>query len=848
MVNPNYPVIAEEWGPAWTAAGAAVPSTRWVNLIDRTLSQASARRGKQYELDQPQAGEYGITLGSQDGALDPTNTAGPWAGKIQPYQPYRRRAQWPPTANLLDAAIATGGEGYAAMTWPGTFGVKSTSDVTGGVVAVPSGSLTAYQGTNTLRMAVKSGQGSGTRIAYTDTVAARPGQTYTFQARVRNITDSTSLVVKPVIAFYGGADTTSAPVTFIYGSTSTLTGSASTNSWTLITVTATAPTTGGVYGMCAGFSTGASVPSAITVESDAWQLELGSAATTWAAPGTWYPIFTGFTERWPTTWTDGGTYGQVQPTGVDTFALLSQVALKDVFLEEIDSHSPRYCYTLADAAGSTSFADLTGQMPPIPAINSKQGPGNWTAGTSITSVSPTGAYTGSTGSVVNSNPVNPGKDSPAASATVLDLPSVGVTGPGYDSNGGWTRMLAFRWTDSLPPTNKAVLWETRRTDAEALGGYKVYIDSTGVLMIDFTAFGGSVTGLSTATLAANVADGNWHLVMFANDGNTLQRVCVDGHPMDVTIAFTWFNQSIRSDYVGASYFNTTRNAYRVFKGDLAFVTEWPTLLSQADMSALYTTWKNSAANESSDARYARILRYSGYKGASTIGAGMTTAMGPADGLSGMDAMSALNDVVTTENGEHFVAADGTVVFRGRGARYSALTPALIFGDGPGELPFEDLQLDFDATHLGNDVQVTQTPTGAVFTAKDTASQARYYSRTMTRSLNSASALECQDAANYLKGRYSQPLTRVQSLKLHPAATPSLWPSLLALELGTRVRINRRPPGAPMVSAECFVEQIQWDMDGSGDAFVTLQCSPVDPAPYAQFSDTLPQFDVAVFAY
>jgi hypothetical protein len=197
-------------------------------------------------------------------------------------------------------------------------------------------------------------------------------------------------------------------------------------------------------------------------------------------------------------------------------------------------------------------------------------------------------------------------------------------------------------------------------------------------------------------------------------------------------------------------------------------------------------------------------------------------------------MSALNNVVTTENGEHFVTADGTVTFRGRGYRYNALTPVWTFGDGTGEYPYEDLQLDFDSTHLSNVVTVTQQSTGTNLVAQDSASIASYYTRTMTRTLNVTSGLECQDAADYFVSRYKDPLTRVQSIKLHPSAAPALWPLLLGLELGTRVRINRRPPGAPLVSVDCFVEQIQWDMDSSNEAFVTLQCSPVDPRVYGQF--------------
>jgi hypothetical protein len=828
MVNPNYPVIAEDWGPVWSAAGASLPDNRWVNLVDRTLSQASAKRGKQYELDQPQAGEYNITLGSQDGALDPTNTGGPYSGKILPYQPYRRRAQWPPTANLLSAVQATGGEGFSAGAIPASFNIKSSADASGGTVAVPSGSLTAYQGTNTFRFTINNGQGSGSRICYTDTVGTAPGKQFTVQMRIRCITDSASAPVKAHISFHG-SDPNAVPVTVNYGTTTTLTGSSTANTWTLITATATAPTSGGVYGMSVGVATGGTYSATCTIEIDAWQVERGSSATTWTAPGTWYPIFSGFTERWPTQWADGGTYGEVNPTAVDSFALLSQVALKEIFLEEIDSHAPRFCYTLSDAAGSTAFADMTGNLPTAPLVYSKAGTGNWTAGNAISSASASGAFTGSTGSVVNSSPSNPGSAT-AGSATVLSLTDAGVRGPGTTA---WTRMVAFRYTDGANPSDMSVIWESRTGADSFMSHCRLYIDPSGGLVLLANANGSDPAFSRNFLAGSGMTDGNWHLVVFGFDGTNF-RYSLDGATS--TIAYPGpptLNQY--ADYVGAIYYPSTRTAYDVYKGDLAFVTEFPSLLSASDMGALYTAWKNAASGESSAARYARILRYSGYTGLSSIGTGLTSAMGPAVDIGGADVMSALNSVVETENGEHFVAADGTVTFRGRNVRYNALAPALTFGDGSGELPFEDLQLDFDSTHLSNVVTVTQTATGSNYSAQDAASVAAYYTRTMTRSLNTSSGLECQDAADYFASRYKQPMTRVQSIKLHPSAAPSLWPSLLALELGTRVRINRRPPGAPLVTVDCFVEQIQWDMDGSGEAWLTLQCSPIDPNPYAAFA-------------
>jgi hypothetical protein len=845
-VNPNYPVIAERWGPLWTAAGAAVPSDRWVNLVDRTLTSVSAKRGKQYELDTAQAGEYQTTLGSPDGALDPTNTGGPYAGHILPYQPYQRRAQWPPTQNLLDYVIATGGEGYTAGAIPASIGVKSTADSTGGVIAQPVSPLTAWQGTNTFRFNVPSGILSATRVCYTDRVAVRPGQTYTVQLLVRNITDSTSISVQSMIAFYGST-LGATPVTWNYGTPTTLTGSSTANTWTRIALTVTAPTS--VYGMSVGFSTGATVAATCTVEVDAWQVEAAGSPSTWTAPGTWYPLFTGYTERWPTQWLEGGTYGQVSPTGVDAFALLSQVKLGEVFAEEVESYSPRFVYTLSDAAGASSAADSTGANKGAGITYAKGGNGNTTFGNAQTSVSSTGGYIGSSETVVSMRPGASGVNA-SSPAAMVDLNSAGIKGP-VDSGNGFTRMIAFRYAGGSIPTDGAYIWHSFYTNtpnspsAWLTAGVALYIGgSDGKLRASFNTIG------QTATIVLNsnvvVTDQNWHLVSVAVSGTTatlvLDGAVVATGTINVLSLGGWW------DVLGAFWTASTRTAVMTFYGDLAYATEFPQALTTAQMSQLYFAWKTACTGESSDARYGRILRYAGFTGASNIGIGLTTSVGPATNIVGTDALSALNDVVTTENGNHFVGADGSITFQSRGIRYNSLTPVYTFGDGPGEYPYEELQLDFDSTHLSNVVTVTQKSTGTTFVGQNNASIASYFTRTMTRDNNSTNVGECQDSANYLVSRYSQPLTRVQAVKFHPSANTSLWPVLLGLELGTRVRINRRPFGAPEVTVDCFVEQIQWDMDDKGEAWCTLQCSPIDPTPYGQFSDTLPQFDQAVFAY
>jgi hypothetical protein len=789
-------------------------------MASRLLGSANLRRGKQYELDQPQAGEYSATLDSRDGSLDPTNAAGPFGGRILPYQPWRKRAMWPPSANLLSAFQATGGEGVSTGTLPA--GSNMLTDTGNGLVVNPS---VAFQGTNAFQFDAPT-TSAGKRLFYTSYPAVKPGGTYSVQVQVRNITPSTTVKLKAYIAWYG--PTSNASGNYTYGSIATLAGSAAA-AWTQISVSATMPANAG--GFAVGVMVDTAAASLCQVQGDAWQLENAATPSAWVTPGTWYPMFTGFTERWPTQWANDGTYEEVMPTAVDAFALLSQVQLKEVFQEEIDSHSPRFCYPLGDAVGSTSFVDEAGNFRALPAVLSKTGNGNLSAGNNVTSASATGAFTGSTGTVVTLAPPLPGNAN-VSPATVLDLTAVGIKGPGNPS--GWTRMIAFRAT-SLPP-DSLVIWETRTDDfgdGTFDGHIRLSIGSDGWLRLNANANLTDYNFSLAFSSGANLADGNWHLFMFGYDA-THFRTSLDGVQSTSTgSGLSMTNPPV--DCIGALWTPRTKTATDAFKGDLAFVTEFSSLLSEADMGQLYSTWKSSASGESSSARYSRILRYAGYTGASSVGTGLTVSMGPASDLAGSDAVSALNNVVTTENGEHFIAADGTVTFRGRGVRYNALTPALTFGDGPGELPYEDLQLDFDSTHLSNSATVTQESTGINYTASDAASIAAYYTRTLTRSINTNSALEAQDAANYFVSRYKQPLTRVQSIKLHPSANTALWAPLLALELGTRVRINRRPFGAPLVTVDCFVEQISWDMDANNEAFVTLQCSPIDASPYGEFA-------------
>ncbi|MBM9504519.1 hypothetical protein [Actinacidiphila acididurans] len=834
MINPNWPIIEDAWAPAYGANGGGVPAGGYVQVTP--LHQSSTRRGRQYELDQIQAGEYTSSLDNATGALDPTNTAGPWYGHIAPYQPFRKRAQWPPTPNLLTQVLASGGDTVAAGTVLSPDVVGSDTDTAPTVVA----SGTAWVGSNVLQAAVPVSTAAGSRIVHTSAVAVRPGATYAVQLRVRDVTAGTSLSVAAVIGWLGPTPG-AAPVTTVTGASSTLTGGASAP-WTLVAVTATAPAT--AYGMDIGVSLVAGAGATCAAQVDGWQVERAAAPSAWTMPGTWYPLIAGLTERWPSVWTTEG-YGEVQPTTTDAVALLSQVTLADPLTAEISSHRPVYLYTCADPAEAAAVTDTIGAYPAVPIRAGKYGAGSVTLGTDITATTPAGTYTGASGTVARFASSAPGTGS-ATPADYLSLDAAGIRGP---VNSTYTRLIAFRYIGAAPPTTAADLWCTLDSHhaQNPSGTIRLYIDSTGKLNALTSGF---FTGGLTLTSAASVTDGNWHLALFGysagSSGNFF--LSLDGGYLSTPAGSGYSPTGIVSDSIGAFVDGTLGAATSfAFSGDLSYVGELADFLSSTDCANLYAAWRSACSGESTGARYRRILRYAGYTGATNIATGQTTSMGPATDITGQDAFTALTSVVTTENGEHFVSADGTLTFKGRDARYNATTPAVIFGEGAGEYPYEECALDLDSTHLANMATITQTGTGQTFAATDAASVAAYGARTFTRDINATSAGECQDAANHLVSRYRNALTRVTTLRLHPSAYPALWPVALGLELGMRVRIKRRPFGAPVITVEAFIESIQWDFDDRGEAWCVLQCSPVDTTPYAVFSSWHTTMNVAPLA-
>ena len=825
--NPNWPLVDEavsfQSGP-----NSPAPFPYWCSVIGRTEGQWTSRRGRQYEVDQVQAGTVTSTLRNDDAAFDPSNTSSPFYPQVTPWRGYRRRMQLPATVNLLTADQATvfyASKGaYSGSTLPQWVGT-----ITGSAISIHANGSSNYYA-----VTVPASRNFETVAFYGFSVT--PGQAYTGQCGANCSTGVTAQVALRFVDVNGNTLTQT-----LGGSTTSATGA-------VITVTATAPSNAAGGYLYVQNTTAAASAGQFNV----WnvQVEANASASAWAQPGTWYDIFTGFVERWPQSWTDGGTYGVSQLTCVDAIAYLSQRRLRSPAYMEALAMGPSWLYPLDEGSNAAKAVDLTHQQPPVPLA--------WTAsheygGTGAATTIQTLAFgadlslaTGETGWVPGGiggpclQATSTGGNPPVWTYQYLDMTGGGQRAAGPVTS-KWTRVFAF-----YAPVTAAFANSGLNLFKFGTSAYPGYPYVRGEIGYDSNGNPGNlvISAADTSNIKEqgwNLTEG-WHLLAVGMDftTNTLST-WLDGVPGTVlnnpatTIALGEFS----FDYLAADDYT-----YGPGNTKYAFYCEFPWLFSNSDATRIYSAVRyggSGSGTASSGTRYADILRWAQWAGESAVDTyttGECNTYGPSTDLlasvsePGTDGVSACQTVVDTDDGEQFVDRSGVVTFHARRWRFNQTVPAVTFGDGTGEIPYTDCSFGLDPTRLANDAAITQTSTQTTVTVLDTASIAAYGDVQLQRHVNDTNTESLDDMAQYLATHYATPVQRLETLRIEPATytvngapSTAAWQACLSLELGTPVAINRRPPGVPTIGFTGFVEQINWTMDDQGRAVCELQVSP-----------------------
>lgn len=229
-----------------------------------------------------------------------------------------------------------------------------------------------------------------------------------------------------------------------------------------------------------------------------------------------------------------------------------------------------------------------------------------------------------------------------------------------------------------------------------------------------------------------------------------------------------------------------------------------------------------------------------------------------DNLAGTSILEHLLLIAECETGRLFAARDGTITFKERHNQFLAeLTARATFGGpvgagtpygsgpygsgpygsdglGDGEIPYLAATgniVDQPDSKVFNRVRITIAD-GTIVEAVDQASIDAHFERTFEKTWPLASAIEAQDAADYLLSRLSVAQMRLPAITVTPAANPSImWPVMLDAELGQRYRFKLTPPGGGTpTDTDVLIERVahnatpgRWD--------VHLEMSEADTQTY-----------------
>ena len=807
---------------------AAVPT--WSNLTSPFLGASGAKRGKQYELDLAQSAQPSLAFLDPNEYLNPGNPSSPYAPNVVPLRQVLWQAMWPNTtvgnllAGQLSPVLDPSFESYtngASLSWVLTNGSGVTPTVT---------TTNPQQGTKSLTYNVTAGAGtSGVGL----TITCIPGRQYTSSLYLRQTAANTTQI-------------------FINGDASG-TSTATTGAYVRLTVTWTATqpthqlwvtsTTTGTSGTC---------------NVDAIQHEQAASASAFVTTGpVIYPVLRDYMERWPHTWDQdtAGYLGLCDTNAVDAFAVLAGTDLWTEVRNSILAKAPTYYWALNEPQGATSFAETSGNSgPSLTRMDSQFGPAPTFAAGVQTKV--------------------PGDLS--GTGLNIDTAGVGTNVPNSVIQTGWRADSTPLNFGGGPPLNWSVAFFVSRNTPAPLGGQgeqgiiigkrvgsklltMPVLDTPAQIWASSTAPGPA----GATAIATDVwADGKPHLVIVVGTittTTTTVNLWIDGAQVATATNGTvsGFTTPYLMDFieVGGYYLGNTPGPSWA-GGIYSHVALWTRALSNAEIADLDNARKGYLG-EGSGARITRYLGY-GWTGTSAIDAGQSV-MGVSNLATGTSLLAACQSVTTSENGNFFANASGSLVFQGRLRRYQTTTPTYVFGENTagGELPYlGDVRFDLDLTQVYNSVVITNSG-GITATASDATSQKRYFPRGFPRTVN-VGDLEATDAANWILATHKNPVQRVDQITLDPGANPNLWPVVLSLEIGTRVTVKKRSKGANVgagltQSADFFVESIEHsniDLE-AGTWTTTLLLSPAaaalqpglfDDTVYGKFDSTL------IFAY
>lgn len=543
--------------------------------------------------------------------------------------------------------------------------------------------------------------------------------------------------------------------------------------------------------------------------------------------GVVYKRFTGYITAYPQQWPNVQT-AAVRLTASDGFRQLALANITNLgYSGQVLSLAPQAYYRFGEVLGATTAPDSSGN-----GLNATY------AGYLVEGVS--GALLADPNTAVRtpSRPIAgaiPGVDAVA-------LPSgAGLTAASSVSFETWVRFVATPYT-----SNNHNLWY--RFDTVSTINVFLGIDASGhvTLHVRTTGVSGWSNDAHTTYPTTNldfVTDGNWHHIVGTQSADGLTAVgYVDGVAVCTTTAghaVVFPGLASTSNVIGPQ---NTENTNGIDYDEAAI---YLTTLTAAQVLANYTYGKSGLIGQNSGQRINSILSGIGWPQALrsvVTSSGSTLQDVTAAFPNGTKCLSHGQLVEQTEAGALLMSGDGKVRFESRTSiALGSTASAVTFGDGTGEQPYQPMP-DFalDDIDIWNEATY-QRNGGSTQQWDDATSQGQYGVRTLSKTglLNTTDA-ESLNHAQYDVNRYAQPLTRVRRVLLRLTGLPTLLPTILALDMLSRVTFARHSPpgGGTALSQDALLEGMAENYDvHTGDWTMELRMSPTDATTYWILGDS-----------
>ena len=175
-----------------------------------------------------------------------------------------------------------------------------------------------------------------------------------------------------------------------------------------------------------------------------------------------------------------------------------------------------------------------------------------------------------------------------------------------------------------------------------------------------------------------------------------------------------------------------------------------------------------------------------------------------------------------------MAKDGDVKFYNRRTLYLNQTSAGTIGVGAGEIPYNDVALNFDNVLLRNDWRITRVG-GTEQIAQDTASIAKYGSRVVKRTDQlQVSDDDALSVAIQNETKFGDVGIRVDSMVFSPKSDTIIWTHALGAELFDRYTVKVPMPNGDTLETAVNIQRVAHKIDAKNKTWTwSINTSPAN---------------------